>query len=127
LGSPEGELSVAQAVVYLASAPKSNALYRAESAARRAVKRHGSLPPPPNILNAPTALMKELGYGKGYVYDHDAESGFSGQDCFPEQMKRQRFYEPVERGFERDIIRRLEYWERLRKRTADRGEADPEA
>ncbi|MGK7296974.1 MAG: replication-associated recombination protein A [Candidatus Wenzhouxiangella sp. M2_3B_020] len=116
LGSPEGELAIVQAVVYLGTAPKSNALYRAEAAARRAARKHGSLPPPSNILNAPTGLMKDLGYGKGYVYDHDTEAGFSGQDCFPEEMKRQRFYRPVERGFERDVIRRLEYWERLRKR-----------
>jgi putative ATPase len=114
LGSPEGELCVVQAVVYLATAPKSNALYRAESAAKRAAKEYGSPPPPPNILNAPTKLMKELGYGADYVYDHDIDAGFSGQNCFPEDMNRQRFYKPVERGFERDVIRRLDYWEKLR-------------
>jgi putative ATPase len=115
LGSPEGELCVAQAVVYLATAPKSNALYRADSAARRAARQHGSLPPPPHILNAPTKLMKGLGYGAGYVYDHDTETGFSGQNCFPEDLPRQRFYRPVERGFEREVTRRLAYWDRLRK------------
>jgi putative ATPase len=115
LGSPEGELCVAQAVVYLATAPKSNALYRADSAARRAARQHGSLPPPPHILNAPTKLMKDLGYGAGYVYDHDTETGFSGQNCFPEDLPRQRFYRPVERGFEREVTRRLAYWDRLRK------------
>ena len=114
LGSPEGELCVAQAVAYLGTAPKSNALYRAESAARRAAKAHGSLPPPAHIVNAPTKLMKDLGYGAGYVYDHDTEAGFAGQNCFPDEMERQRFYRPVERGFERDVIRRLEYWDRLR-------------
>ena len=115
LGSPEGELAVVQAVVYLSTAPKSNAIYTAEKAAARAAKRHGSLPPPASILNAPTRMMKELGYGEGYVYDHDTEHGFSGQNCFPESMPRQRFYEPVERGFERDINRRLAYWEKLRR------------
>ncbi len=115
LGSPEGELAVVQAVVYLATAPKSNAIYTAEKAAGRAAKRHGSLPPPANILNAPTAMMKDLGYGEGYVYDHDTEDGFSGQNCFPESMPRQHFYKPVERGFERDINRRLAYWEKLRR------------
>ncbi|MEX2500084.1 MAG: replication-associated recombination protein A [Wenzhouxiangellaceae bacterium] len=115
LGSPEGELAVVQAVVYLSTAPKSNAIYSAEKAANRAAKRHGSLPPPANILNAPTAMMKDLGYGKGYVYDHDTEHGFSGQNCFPESMPRQQFYRPVERGFERDINRRLAWWEKLRR------------
>jgi len=115
LGSPEGELAVVQAVVYLSTAPKSNALYTAEKAAARAAKRHGSLPPPANILNAPTKMMKDLGYGEGYVYDHDTEQGFSAQNCFPESMPRQHFYRPVERGFERDINRRLAYWEKLRR------------
>jgi len=115
LGSPEGELAVVQAVIYLSTAPKSNAVYTAEKAAARAAKRYGSLPPPANILNAPTKMMKELGYGEGYVYDHDTEHGFSGQNCFPESMPRQHFYKPVERGFERDINRRLAYWEKLRR------------
>jgi len=123
LGSPEGELAVVQAVVYLASAPKSNALYRAEKAARASARRHGSLPPPRNIVNAPTKLMKDLGYGEGYLYEHDTPEGFSGQNCFPEGMSRQRLYRPVERGFEREIIKRLEYWERLRAK-AGRGDSD---
>jgi len=115
LGSPEGELAVVQAVVYLSTAPKSNAIYTAERAAARAAKRQGSLPPPAHILNAPTKMMKDLGYGEGYVYDHDTEQGFSGQNCFPESMSRERYYRPVERGFERDINRRLAYWEKLRR------------
>lgn len=116
LGSPEGELAVVQAVAYLATAPKSNALYKAEKAAKRAAHRHGSLPPPRNIVNAPTRLMKELGYGENYVYEHDTAEGFSGQNCFPEGMRRERYYHPVERGFEREIVKRLEYWSRLRSR-----------
>lgn len=114
LGSPEGELAIAQSVIYLATAPKSNAQYAAYKAARRSAKEHGSLMPPKHILNAPTALMKELGYSKGYHYDHDAEDAFSGQDYFPEEMAREDYYQPVERGFERDIQKRLEYWDRLR-------------
>lgn len=116
LGSPEGELVIVQAVVFLATAPKSNALYKAEKAAQRAARKHGSLPPPRNIVNAPTKLMKDLGYGEGYVYEHDTPEGFSGQNCFPESMPRQHFYHPVERGFEREVIKRLEYWEKLRQR-----------
>ncbi len=115
LGSPEGELALVQAVVYLACAPKSNALYRAHKAARKAVEHHGSLAPPRHLINAPTRLMKDLGHGEGYIYDHDTPEGFSGQNCFPEAMPRQTFYRPVERGFERDINRRLDYWERLRR------------
>ena len=114
LGSPEGELALAQAVVYLALAPKSNAAYVAYKAARAAAKKTGSVPPPKHILNAPTTLMKDQGYGKGYAYDHDAEDGFSGQDYFPESMGRTSFYLPVERGFERDLKKRLEYFARLR-------------
>lgn len=114
LGSPEGELAIAQSVIYLATAPKSNAQYKAYKAARRAAKEHGSLMPPMHILNAPTTLMKELGYADGYQYDHDAQDAFSGQDYFPEGMQREPFYAPVERGFERDIRKRLEYWEKLR-------------
>jgi putative ATPase len=114
LGSPEGELAIAQAVIYLATAPKSNAGYAAFGAARRAAKEHGSLMPPAHILNAPTKLMAELGYGAGYEYDHDAEDGFSGQDYFPDGMARQRFYGPVERGFEREVAKRLAYWAKLR-------------
>lgn len=116
LGSPEGELAIAQAVVYLATAPKSNAAYGAYKQAVRSAKDTGSLMPPMHILNAPTRLMKDLGYGHGYVYDHDAEGGFSGQDYFPDEMKRRRFYEPRPRGFEREIAKRLDYWARLRAR-----------
>ena len=103
LGSPEGELAIAQSVIYLATAPKSNAQYMAYKAARRSAREHGSLMPPKHILNAPTTLMKEIGYGKDYAYDHDQEDGFSGQNYFPEEMARENYYEPVERGFERDI------------------------
>lgn len=116
LGSPEGELAIAQAVIYLATAPKSNAQYIAFKAAMRSAGEHGSLTPPAHILNAPTKLMKELGYGKGYDYDHDAEDGFSGQNYFPDDMKREEYYEPVERGFEREITKRLEYWNKLREK-----------
>ena len=116
LGSPEGELAIAQAVLYLATAPKSNAAYRALASANRAAKETGSLMPPKHILNAPTRLMKDLGYAKGYEYDHDADEAFSGQDYFPEAMERQRFYSPTERGFEREIAKRLAYWRKLRER-----------
>jgi putative ATPase len=115
LGSPEGELALAQAVVYVATAPKSNALYTAFKAANRAAKENGSLLPPKHILNAPTKLMKGEGYGKGYRYDHDEPDAFSGQDYFPEAMGRQSFYDPVERGFERELKKRLDYWARLRR------------
>jgi putative ATPase len=118
LGTPEGELALAQACVYLATAPKSNAAYMAFNAAKRAAKEHGSLAPPKHILNAPTRLMKDEGYGRGYEYDHDAPEGFSGQNYFPDEMERQAFYEPVERGFEREIRKRLDYWAKLRR---DRG------
>ena len=117
LGSPEGELAIAQAVIYLATAPKSNAAYRALSAAQRAAKETGSLMPPAHILNAPTRLMAELLYSQGYQYDHDAEEGFSGQNYFPDGMERQNFYQPVERGFEREIAKRLAYWQKLRSGT----------
>jgi putative ATPase len=115
LGTPEGELALAQACIYLATAPKSAAAYNAYGAARRAAKEHGSLVPPKHILNAPTKLMKSEGYGTGYRYDHGEPDAFSGQDYFPEDMGRQTFYEPVERGFEREIRKRLDYWEKLRK------------
>ncbi len=115
LGSPEGELALAQAVLYVASAPKSNAQYTAFKGAMKTAKETGSVAPPAHILNAPTKLMKELGYGAGYEYDHDAPDGFSGQDYFPDEMTRQRFYKPVERGFERDIAKRLAYWQKLRE------------
>ena len=114
LGSPEGEIALVQCVLYLASAPKSNAVYTAHSAAKRAAEEYGSLMPPAHILNAPTKLMKNLGYGKGYEYDHEAEEGFSGQNYFPEAMARQNFYQPKDTGFERDIAKRLEYWAKLR-------------
>ena len=117
LGSPEGELALAQALIYLATAPKSNAAYSAYGAARRAAQETGSLMPPKHILNAPTTLMKKEGYGTGYRYDHDSAEGFSGQDYFPDEMERRRFYDPPERGFEREIRKRLEYWEKLRRKT----------
>jgi putative ATPase len=117
LGSPEGELALAQAVIYMATAPKSNAAYMAYGAAMRAAKEHGSIAPPKHILNAPTKLMREEGYGAGYAYDHDAEDGFSGQNYFPDEIgRRLTFYEPPERGFEREIRKRLAYWEGLRRK-----------
>jgi putative ATPase len=116
LGSPEAELALAQATVYLATAPKSNAVYVAYKAAMRAAKEHGSLSPPKHILNAPTSLMEDQGYGEGYRYDHDAPDGFSGQNYFPDGLKRPKFYEPPDRGFEREINKRLAYWEGLRKK-----------
>lgn len=122
LGSPEGELALAQACVYLATAPKSNAVYTAMKSAWRAAKIHGSLLPPKHILNAPTKLMDNEGYGAGYHYDHDAPDAFSGQDYFPPEMGRQRFYQPVERGFEREIGKRLDYWARLRAERAANGD-----
>ncbi len=115
LGSPEGELAIAQAVIYVATAPKSNAAYVAFGQAKQAAKDGGSLLPPKHILNAPTNLMKSEGYGRGYAYDHDQEEAFSGQDYFPEAMGRRQFYDPPERGFEREIKKRLEYWAKLRK------------
>ncbi len=124
LGSPEGELQIAQAVLYLATAPKSNAAYRADKAAKRAAKSTGSLMPPAHILNAPTKLMKDIGYGKGYAYDHDTDSGVSGQNYFPDDMARQHFYEPVERGFEREVQKRLEYFNRIRDKHAADSEPD---
>ena len=118
LGEAEGDRALAQAAVYLASAPKSNAVHVAHNKARVAARENGSLLPPKHILNAPTKLMKDQGYKDGYLYDHDQPDAFSGQDYFPEDMGRQKFYEPVERGFERDIIKRLQYWDKLR---AERG------
>jgi putative ATPase len=120
LGSPEGELALAQAVIYLALAPKSNAGYGAFGQAKATAKRSGSEPPPKHILNAPTRLMKDIGYGKGYAYDHEAEDAFSGQEYFPDGMKRPVFYLPVERGFERELKKRVEYFAGLRaKRQRD--------
>jgi len=118
LGSPEGELAIAQAVIYVATAPKSNAAYVAYGEAMRTAKEAGSLLPPKHILNAPTNLMKSEGYGRGYSYDHDEEEAFSGQNYFPDALPRQAFYDPPDRGFEREIRKRLEYWAKLRK---DRG------
>ncbi|MBP1806783.1 replication-associated recombination protein A [Rubellimicrobium aerolatum] len=119
LGSPEGELALAQAVIYLALAPKSNAVYVAYKAAREAARRTGSLLPPKHILNAPTRLMKEQGFGAGYEYDHDAEGGFSGQDYFPEGMKRGVYYVPVDRGFERELRKRVDFFAGLRVKRRD--------
>lgn len=115
LGSPEGELALSQALVYLATAPKSNANYVAYKAARAAAREHGSLMPPKHILNAPTKMMANIGYGAGYQYDHDTEDAFSGQNYFPEAMARQKFYDPPDRGFEREINKRLEYWHKKRE------------
>jgi putative ATPase len=115
LGSPEGELAIAEAVIYVATAPKSNAAYAAFGAAMRMAKQAGSLVPPKHILNAPTKLMQAEGYGRGYEYDHAAEEAFSGQDYFPEALGRQTFYDPPELGFEREIRKRLDYWAKLRR------------
>jgi len=115
LGSPEGELAIAEAVIYVATAPKSNATYVAFGAAMRTAKEAGSLLPPKHVLNAPTKLMQTEGYGSGYEYDHDAAEAFSGQDYFPEKLGRQKFYDPPERGFEREIRKRLDYWAKLRR------------
>jgi putative ATPase len=120
LGSPEGELAIVQACLYLATAPKSNAAYMAQKSAWRTAKETGSLMPPAHILNAPTRLMKDIGYGKGYAYDHDADQGFSGQDYWPEEMEPQTFYRPADRGLEAKIRERIAYWNELRrKRTTD--------
>lgn len=116
LGSPEGELALAQVVIYLATAPKSNAAYKAFKDSLVKAKETGSLSPPKHILNAPTKMMKEMGYGAGYSYDHDAPDGFSGQNFFPDNMAREKLYSPVERGFEREIRKRLDYWDNLRKK-----------
>ena len=126
IGSPEGELAIAQCVIYLATAPKSNAVYNAMKSAMRTAKETGSLLPLKHILNAPTGLMKGLGYGKGYEYDPDAEDGFSGQDYFPEEMNCANFYRPQGKGFEKEVVKRLDYWQKLRqdkKRDDGRGEA----
>ena len=115
LGSPEGELAIAQAILYLGTAPKSNAAYTAHKSAMAAAERTGSLPPPAHILNAPTKLMKQLGYGAGYAYDHDTDSAFSGQNYFPDGMDRATLYTPADRGYEREIGRRLQHWAALRQ------------
>jgi putative ATPase len=115
LGSPEGELAIVQACLYLATAPKSNAAYAAQKAAWASAKETGSLSPPAHILNAPTKLMKDIGHGAGYAYDHEAEDGFSGADYWPEEMEPVQFYQPVERGFEREVLKRLEWWDKKRR------------
>lgn len=120
LGSPEGELALAQACVYMATAPKSNSLYVAYKSAMSVAKESGSLLPPKHILNAPTSLMKDEGYGEGYRYDHDESHAFSGQDYFPESLGRREFYIPVERGFEREIKKRMDYWTKLRAEKSDK-------
>lgn len=116
LGTPEGELALVQCILYLATAPKSNAAYKAEKAAKRLAKETGSLMPPAHILNAPTKLMKDIGYGSGYAYDHDAEDGFSGQNYFPDDLRRPSIYQPRDTGFEREIAKRLQYWDTLRSK-----------
>ncbi|MBV9826793.1 MAG: replication-associated recombination protein A [Alphaproteobacteria bacterium] len=122
LGSPEGELAIAQLTIYLATAPKSNAAYTAFGEAKQMARETGSLMPPMHILNAPTGLMRNLGYGTGYVYDHATEEAFSGQNYFPDTIERRNFYRPVDRGFEREIKKRLEYWDKLRDRAAQQGD-----
>jgi putative ATPase len=121
LGSPEGDLAIAMLVIYLGTAPKSNAAYVAHGEALAAARATGSLMPPMHILNAPTRMMKDFGYGKGYAYDHAAEDAFSGQNYFPEGMERAQFYRPVERGFEREIAKRLAYWHKLREKKTGEG------
>jgi putative ATPase len=115
LGSPEGELAIVQACLYCATAPKSNAAYAAQKAAWKSAKDTGSLMPPQNILNAPTKLMKDIGYGANYEYDHEAQDGFSGANYWPEEMEPQRYYSPAERGFEREVAKRMEWWEKKRQ------------
>jgi len=119
LGQPEGELALVQCVIYLATAPKSNGAYKAEKLAKTAARQTGSLEPPKHILNAPTGMMKDLGYGAGYDYDHNTDEGFSGQNYFPNDMARTRFYEPGDRGFEREISKRVAYWDKLREKKND--------
>ena len=121
LGSPEGDLALVQLTIFLATAPKSNAAYLAWKQAQQLAQQYGSLMPPKHILNAPTKLMREEGYGLGYQYDHDDPDGFSGQNCFPDEIPRKQLYAPVERGYEREIAKRLAYWQRLRERKANQG------
>ncbi len=115
LGSPEGELAIVQACLYLATAPKSNAAYAAQKESWKSAKETGSLSPPAHILNAPTKLMKDIGYGKGYAYDHETEDGFSGAEYWPEGMTPQTYYRPAPRGFERQVIERIEWWDKKRR------------
>lgn len=117
MGSPEGDIAMTELVIYLGTAPKSISAYKAQSASYATARQTANLMPPKNILNAPTKMMKNLGYGKNYIYDPETESGCSGQNCFPESMERQSFYHPIERGFEREIKKRLEYWDAMRKKT----------
>ena len=117
LGSPEGDLALVQAVIYLATAPKSNAVYVASKAALHMAQSTGAMPPPNHLINAPTKMMKDMGFGKGYAYDHDAKDGFSGQNCFPDELPRIRLYEPKEIGFEREVLKRLAYWQKRRDET----------
>jgi putative ATPase len=119
LGSPEGEVAIVQACLYLATAPKSNAAYKAQKSAWKLARDTGSLMPPAHILNAPTKLMKDIGYGAGYAYDHDSADGFSGANYWPDAVTPTALYQPMERGFERKIIERLQYWDRLRARHGD--------
>ena len=122
LGSPEGDIGIVQACLYLATAPKSNATYVAQKKAWRSAKETGSLMPPANILNAPTKLMKDIGYGKDYAYDHDADEGFSGANYWPDEMEPATFYEPGERGFEAKVAERIAYWNELRRQRAGTNE-----
>ncbi len=124
LGTPEGELALVQCIIYLATAPKSNAAYVAEKVSRKVARETGSLLPPKHILNAPTEMMKELGYGKGYFYDHDGKDSFSGQNYFPDNLARQTFYHPQKRGFEREILKRMDYWKKLRNQKSKCNESD---
>ena len=119
VGPPEGELAIAQSVIYLATAPKSNAVYEAFKASVKLAEESGSLSPPSHAINAPNKFMKDLGYATGYEYDHENEKGFSGQNYFPSEIARQNFYRPVGRGFEKEIVKRLDYWENLRKKRSD--------
>ena len=124
IGSPEGELALAQSVIFLATAPKSNSAYKAFSSANAAARETGSLMPPKHILNAPTHLMKNLGYGAGYSYDHDRKDAFSGQDYFPEGVDRKTFYTPSSRGYEQKIEKRLQYWSVLRAKKRQESESE---
>jgi putative ATPase len=119
LGSPEGELAITNAVIYLATAPKSNAGYMAYNQSKKCAQFYGSLPTPKRIRNAPTKLMSELNYGEGYVYDHDMEHAFSGENFFPDDLSRKKFYRPVERGFEREIKKRIDWWDKMRKQKSN--------
>ena len=119
LGSPEGEVAIVQACLYLATAPKSNAAYKAQKSAWKMARNTGSLMPPAHILNAPTKLMQDIGYGVGYAYDHDSADGFSGANYWPDAVPPSELYQPVERGFERKILERMQYWDRLRARNAE--------